>query len=169
MAVANTKSTDVTNKDAAPQVLSAGIYGGYRTEENINNVAVAAADDDTSVYRVTRLRSSDIIPSIQVMNDAITSGTDYDLGIYQTAANGGAVVDADLIADGVDMSSARVVWTEVRYNDTATAKIEEFYKPLWQLLGLTSDPMREYDLCWTANTVGSAAGDIVTRVVRKAA
>lgn len=162
MAVANTKSTDVTNADAAPPALSHRLYAGYRPVRSINTCAVLAADDDGSVYRFKRVRSDAIIAYVGVLNDAITSGTDYDFGVYRTAADGGAVVDADLIADGVDMSSARVAELSVRFHDTGTAKIEEFYKPLWQLLGLSSDPQIEYDLAWTANTVGSAAGDITT-------
>lgn len=162
MAVANTKSTDVTNADATPSALSHRVYAGFRPLRSVNTVAVAAADDDGSVYRVKRLRSDAIITYVGVLNDAITSGSDYDFGLYRTAADGGAVVDADLIADGVDMSSARVAELSVRFHDTGTAKIEEFYKPLWQLAGLSSDPQVEYDLCWTANTVGSAAGDITT-------
>ncbi len=167
MAVANTKSTSVTNADntgTASHAFSAALRTGYEPRTAMETAAVLAADDDTSVYRFFRVRSDAIITSIEVYNDAITSGTDYDFGVYQTAGNGGAVVDADLFADGVDMSSARVTPLQVRFNDTATAKIEEFTKPLWQLLGLSADPKRDYDLCWTANTVGSAAGDITTKI-----
>ena len=37
-------------------------------------------------------------------------------------------------------------------------------KALWEILNLSADPVREYDLCWTANTVGSGVGNLVTYV-----
>ncbi len=121
---------------------------------------VAAADDDLSVYRVCRVPSNAVIKSIAVWNDAITSGTDYDIGLYDI--NSGAVVDKDLFTDGSTMATARDNVEQL----TAPA-IEEIHKPIWEYaaLSLTKDPKKEYDLAVTANTVGTAAGTITLDIL----
>jgi len=158
MAVVNTKSTIVTNADATPVVLtSPRIAGGYLACE-VATVEVAAADDDTSVYRLFRLPSNAKVVSIRILNDAITGGTSYDLGFYRTADDGGAVVDADAYGSAIDMSSARTTaFFEGAYEAADIANIE---KEVWQNAGLSSDPSVLYDVCLTANTVGTAAGTI---------
>lgn len=162
MGVVNTKSTNISNQEASPRVLSNRALVRAPLYVESATVAVAAADDDTSVFRFFTIPSNAIITSIKVYCDALTSGTDWDFGVYQTAENGSAVVDADLFGDGVDLSSAITLGTEIRFNDTTTANIVDVNKRLWELLPgpLTSDPQRSYDLCFTANTIGSGAGDI---------
>lgn len=156
MAVVNTKTASVTARDATPNTLT-----NYRKQKSTDGglVAIAAADDDTSVYRVMRINSSARIYEVKVTNDAITGGTDYDFGVYQTPANGGAVVTKDVLVDGATHASARLVPTLLPFQAGAS-----YGKALWEILGLSADPVREYDLCWTANTVGSGAGNLVTYV-----
>lgn len=147
----------LTDEDQAyASYMRPGTYG-----HQTNNIAVAAADDDGSVYRFAKaVPASTVILQCLVENDAITLGTDYDIGIYKTDL--GAVVDKDIIADGVDLSSASTVPVE-RY--TAPA-IELKYRPLYELAGHTEDTkLASYDLAVTANTVGSAAGDIRVHLV----
>lgn len=161
-AVANTKSTAVTNADATPPVMNKTYIQGGRVYSSVAVLEVAAADDDTSVYRLFRVWSGDRVDGIDIGSDAITGGTSYDLGLYQTADNGGAVVDADLFASALDLSSASAL-TERTYEATAT-NIDKIEKQLWELAGLTSDPKRYYDICLTANTVGTGAGTIAGRL-----
>lgn len=118
-------------------------------------IEVAAADTDASVYRFFKNLCPNLIPvSITVMCDAITSGTDYDLGFYKT--NLGAVIDKDNLADGLDLSSASKVLDGLK-----DVVIENRGKRLYELAGHTdTTKLAGYDLALTANTVGSAAGTI---------
>jgi hypothetical protein len=161
MAVANTKSTIVTNADASPRVLSnSAIHKGH-LRYACGTVEVAAADDDNSVYRMVRLPANAKIVSLEILNDAITAGTVYHLGAYQTSQNGGAVVDLDAFASSIDMTSARTLPFNAMYEaGTGTVGVEDIETLLWQMLGVASDPMRDYDICFTAATVGSAAGTL---------
>lgn len=156
MAVVNTKSASVTARDATPNTLSNprfhSIYDG-------GPVDVAAADDDGSVYRVCRAHTSQRLFSVHITNAAITSGTDWDFGAYETAANGGALIDKDNIVDARTMASAVAVPTALAFTTGS-----DYGKRLWEILGYTSDPCKEIDLAWTANTVGSGAGTITTWV-----
>lgn len=162
MAVANTKSTVITALDNTPPLEVSPFLKGGREYQDVATVEVAAADDDTSVYRLFRIRSSDRISSILLANDVITGGTSFDLGVYQNAANGGAVLSVSLFADAVDLSSAHG-FTDNTYEKTAT-NIDKVEKRLWELLGLSADPGVSYDICLTANTVGSGAGTISARM-----
>lgn len=158
MAVANTKSTIVTNADATPRILTAlHLFGGV-LKSLPAIVEVAAADDAASVYRLFRVHSSWRIEEVLLASDAITGLDDVNVGVYDTAANGGAVVNENLFADDLDLSSG-LTWTDVTYETTAT-NIDKVEKRLWELLGLSADPQKEYDICVTAIADPGGAGTI---------
>ena len=160
MAVANTKATLITNADATPPTLSNPALNG-RVCNAVGTVETLAADDAASVYRLVRVPSNARILDLMLASDAITTASTSDVGIYQTAANGGAVLDADFFATDVDISSA-TAFTNVLLEATAT-DIAKCEMPLWQLLGLTADPQIQYDIAVTANDV-TAAGTISMKV-----
>lgn len=161
MAVANTKSTLITNADATPPTISPTYLSGGRLREAVGTVETAAADDDGSVYRFVRLPSHARVSEITILHDSITAGTVYDVGLYRTAEDGGAVVDADCFATNVDISTGTAVGTHVTFEALDIANIE---KRLWEVAAASTDPQIMYDLCLTGDTVGSAAGTISVRV-----
>lgn len=163
MGVVNTKSTIVTNADATPRVKTDALLAGGRLRSQAATVEVAAGDDDTSVFRMFRVHSSWRIHGLTLLNDAITGGTSYDVGLYDIADADGAVLDADAFAAAVDLSSARVAPLDVANH---TLNIDKAENAIWQLAGLslTSDPNKFYDIALTANTVGSGAGTITMRL-----
>lgn len=120
-------------------------------------LSVAAADGDGEIYCALPVFSSWSIKNIWVYNDAITGGTSYDIGLYTTAATP-VVVDADAYASAVDMSSAR---TTAGFNAAFEARnITAVGQKVHQDGGVTTDPGAWYWLALTANTVGTAQGDI---------
>lgn len=164
MGVVNTKSTAITNADAAgtsAQTLNASglvkgnLYVAY------GHCVVASGDDNNSIYRFVRVPSNARITSIVRFNDAITGATDWNFGLYQTAANGGADADENFFADAVDINAGTVAGVEQRFT---TANITTCNQRVWEMLGLTADSKRDYDICGTAIAVGSADGDIILRV-----
>lgn len=122
-------------------------------------VAIAAADDDTSVYRVFKAVPADLIPiQITIGTTAITGGTDYDLGFYET--NLGPVASADALMDGQTMATASLV-----LNGLSGVAVTDALKPIWQLAGDTlATKKASYDIALTANTVGTADGTILVTV-----
>lgn len=160
MAVANTKSNIIANADNPTATLSQAHLAGSSVRHPVAKVEVLAADDNGSVYRMFRVHSSERINSLSLLNDAITAGTSFDAGLHDTEANGGAVVQKDLFATAVDLSSARVAPLDITFEALNIDKAELM---IWELLGLAADPNKYYDLTLTANTVGTADGTIVTR------
>lgn len=157
MAVANTKSSTITRLDSTPRKAANLNLDGARIRARAATLEVAAADDDNSVYRFCRVHSRDRIRSIMLFNDAITNGTAYDVGLHDTLENGAAVVSQQLFGSAVDLSSARVAPLDVRYEAGDIVNME---KAVWELLALSADPNKEYDLTMVGTTVGTAAGTI---------
>ena len=163
MAVANTKSAAVQANEAIPRTFVADYLSsaGGTVRCAVETVEVAAADSDASVYRMMQIPSNAVILRMEPLNDAITGGTSYDIGLYHTKSKGGAAVDANLFATVIDMAVARTLPFDVMFE---TLDINKVGKQLWELLGLTADPQVIYEICFTANTVGSSAGTLSMRV-----
>lgn len=136
------KTSSAYNSGAQPQCI-------------VGTFEVAAADSDGSVYRIAKALNPEMIPlSLTIMCDAITAGTDWDVGFYKT--NLGAVVDKDNLADALDLSSASKTLDGLK-----DVNIDSRHKRLFELAGHTSSTkLSAYDLALTANTVGSAAGTV---------
>ena len=125
------------------------VIAGYAT--------VAAADDDGSTYLLAKDVPSSFKPiKAWIETDAITGGTDYDIGLYNSIT--GAAVDADLLVDGQTLATASKVLDGLSNVDLANLGA---LKSLAELLGLTPTTAKAaYDIVLTGNTVGSAAGDV---------
>lgn len=164
MGTANTKCTTVTNLDATPATLNDKRLMGGILKEQVGTVEIAAADDNNSVYRVGRVHSSWRISDIIRYNDAITSGADFDVGLYDTAANGGAVINVNAFADAVSLASASVTGTNDLYEAGSDVGVEDIEQEVWQMAGLSSDPNKFMDVCYTGVTVGSGAGTLSVKI-----
>lgn len=146
---------------AAGKKCAAFFAGGANVKAIGFRFDTAAADDDGSVYRVGRIPANAIPLYGRVFCNAITSGTDWDFGLYKPGV-GGAVVDKDLLADGLDIASGEAITAglDLLTNLGGADPEAAFGKTLWELLGLSVMGAPSYDLAWTANTVGSAADTI---------
>jgi len=143
---------------AAGKITAAVNAQGQALVTLIATEEIAAADDDASVYRFFKSVPSNYIPvEISILTDGITSGTDYDLGVYKVGV-GGAVVEKDILMDGQTMASALTRATGHQLGLSAV-DIANVNSTLAELSGQTY-PDASYDICLTANTVGSAAGTI---------
>lgn len=161
--VANTKTNLVTNLDATPPVANSLNVMGAVLREQVGTVEIAAADADGSIYRLARVHSSWRISQLSVFNDAITSGAVFDVGLYATAEDGGAVVDANAYADNITLVSASLTGTEILFEGGSAVGVEDIEQAVWENAGLSADPNCFYDICFTGDTVGSGAGTVSLR------
>lgn len=164
MAVVTTKSTAVTNGDAFPQTLTPQKIDGGRLRERIGFVEATATDSIGSVYRLMRIKSGDRVSRLLLSCDAITTAAG-NIGIYDiTAVNAGAVVDADFFASAQDLSAALVNVDVTHEADAADAGtgfgLADIEKPLWQALGLATDPGKQYDVAVTLTAAATGAGTV---------
>lgn len=146
------------NSDAVLNNLVGKGSAGAETVTYIETFEIAAADTDASVYRVFKALEPNLIPlSIEIVNDAITGGTVFDVGLYETDL--GAVVDQDCFANNLDLSSAHAVGSELSALsalDPANVK-----QSIYEIAGHTSSTKKaSYDLTLKGDTVGSGAGTV---------
>lgn len=154
--------TDDVNGDKVDSNYAMGI-GKVRiaTEE------VAAADDNGSVYRFFKAVPVDEVPVLLFQeNDAITSGTDYEIGVYETDT--GAAIDIDILQGTTDYSSA-----STGFGNNGLSAVDEANKGLSfkdlinTVVGAGTVTYPTIDIAVTANTVGSAAGTITLTLITK--
>lgn len=168
MAVVTTKSTACTAGDALPQSLVSQKVHGGRLRESLGVIEAVSGDSIGSVYRLVRVDSSDRISQVLLSSDAITTCAG-DVGIYDIPAiNAGAVVDADFFASAQSLATALVNQDVTHEADAADAGagfgLADVEKPLWQALGLASDPGKQYDIAVTLTAAAGSAGTVALKV-----
>jgi hypothetical protein len=156
MAVVDVKSTLLTNRDAAPRTINAAVNDGARVRSKAFTVEVTNGDSIGSTFRLCDIPSNARISSIRIFCDAITSAA-ADIGLYQTTANGSAVVDVDAYASAFSIASAITVGTEVMFE---ARNVDKVAKRVFEDAGLTADPFRDYDLVATLTAAAGASGTL---------
>lgn len=158
MAVVNTSGAITTQLDA-PQptrVDTAALRGRKRIVTDF--ATVGTTDSATSTYRLGRVNSSDLVTSLKLFNVAQAGFTSASIGLYQTAMNGGAVVAVACYALNISLASASTIGTELAF---AVRTLDKSQQKVWADAGLTADPLRQYDIVLTANTIAAVGGLIM--------
>lgn len=151
--MANVNSTWITNAVATPSVAtnSNKAAGRVMNAKSVATVSATQAANDT--IRLVRVPSNARIDAVLLSTGDATTAGNVNIGIWQTVENGGAVVDADLFASalaltGGPFSRSDQTWESGEYT------YAESCLPLWEVLGLSADPVREYDVVAQVSTTG---------------
>lgn len=163
MAVVSTKSSTITNRDATPVVLTNNAISRGAQKRAVGVVASVSGDSIASKYFFCSVPSNAIIHSATVSAPDIGTTLEFDLGLYRSTADGGAVVDADFFAAAVNVHGGALTKSQVMYSNVITVANSEMR--LWQHLGLASDPNVIYDVVGTLTAASDAAGSICVEVV----
>lgn len=166
MAITNRNSNVIANAVATPRVLNQPAIGGASELKEVAGLVTPAADDSaTSVHRFVRVPSNARISEVLLCTGDATTGGAVDIGVYQTPDNGSAVVDADLFASALALTGGPFNNSDQTF-ESGEYTYTESLKPLWEVLGLTVDPVREYDIAWTITTDFNGAGTSAVLKVR---
>lgn len=158
MAVVDRNSNVIANAVATPKVINQPAIGGEAIlRERAGLITCAADDTQASVHRFVRVPSNARISQLLFSTADASSAGAVDIGVYQTAENGGAVVDADLFASALDLSGGPMQNLDVTY-ESGQYSFAESVQPLWQVLGLSADSQRDYDIAATITTTYNGAG-----------
>ena len=117
-------------------------------------IPAAATDLAGSQYRFFQVSSSDIIRSLDFSCSALTAGA-ISLGLY-AAPNTATATSVALFATSVSCASA-LSQVNKRYTSLAVTTVGQ---RVWQLLGLSADPLLTYDVVGTSTTAATAAGTL---------
>lgn len=163
--MATVKSTWITNATATPKVLTDPAKSCSRLEEASSVATVSATQAQGDIIRFVRVPSNARISQVLFSTaDATTAGA-INIGVYQTDDNGGAVVDADLFASALDLTGGPFLNSDQTF-ESGEYTFAESALPLWEALGLTADPKREYDIAATVTTAFNGAGTTQALKVR---
>lgn len=163
MAVEAIKSTAITTADATPPTPNQVPMrlANARLRESIGKAAVDAAGSIGSTYRILRVHSNWRLSELALSCTAITSAAG-DVGLYDVpTVNSGAVVDADLFASAQSLAAALANTDVMRESTTVTVALLE--ARIFELLGLTTDPNKFYDVAITLTAAATAAGTVALR------
>ncbi len=164
----------VNTELAADKLAEAARSNGTKVIGMVETEELTAGDSATSVYRFFKGINANLIPiRIQVfVDDALTDETDADIGLYKT--NLGAVIDADVFADSIDLIPSGgalhgaadvgdVVEASEAIDGLKSLDIADHGKKLYILAGETiKNHDQGYDLCLTINTGITTTGGTVT-------
>lgn len=159
MGVVNTLSSTITNRDAVPSVVNNSRINGSPVQHRRAVMAIASGDSATSVYRLFSLPSNALPVSLRVSSPDIGTTTVGDFGLYHTTKNGSAVVDVDFFKASVSLKDGALAKSEIVNGNVVTLANSE--KMIWELLALSADSQREYDVCLTLSGAADAAGTIL--------
>lgn len=165
MAVVDRNSEAISNLTATPRVINGPELSANKLQEVIGVIASAADDSQNSIGRFCRVPSNARISQLLISAaDASTAGA-INVGVYQTAENGGAVVDADLFASAFDLSGGPYTNQDITF-ESGEYTFAESEKPLWEVLGLSADPCRDYDIAYTISTTFNGGPTSIRLAVR---
>jgi hypothetical protein len=124
---------------------------------------------EADVVRFCTMYSSDRLLSLSLSTDGSHAvGQDIDLGLHLTGENNdGAVLDADLFGASFDLGAAL---TDVDAMLTGALSSHHRGQALWELYtvgagNLTEDPLTQYDITGTIDTVGAGTGGYINLIV----
>lgn len=157
MATVTVKSGPITNRDSSPRVLNNSDVEGGRMVESVGTVEVTSGDSIGSTFLMCQIPSNARVSDILVSSDDIGTGTAGDIGLYQTTANGSAVVDADFFASALSLSGGALLQS-IAQHESAVFGVEDLEKTVWEALGLSADPKRNYDVVLTLTAAADASG-----------
>lgn len=163
MAVVTTKAGPITNRDASPKVLSNAAVASGVLKEAVGTVESVSGDSIGSEYIFASIPSNAVVSQVLLYCDDIGTTATADIGLYKSTADGGAVVDADFFASAVSLSGGALNGTDVTH-ESAVFGLEDAEKPLWEALGLASDPNLMYDVVATLTAASDAAGTVMLKV-----
>lgn len=167
--MANQSSQVITDLDATPivKVNQQEIGGRKRVATAVLSMTSGAASD---VKRFVRIPSRALVLKVELANEDLDSNgvptLAADVGLYRTAADGGAVQNAAFFASAItQLQAAQLALQDVTYESNVVT-IGNRAKPLWEQLGLSADPGVEYDvaLTYTAGAATHANGIVLMRV-----
>lgn len=148
------KSTVISNRDATPKVLQDAYISGADIRETWGYVQTnGAADGAGSLYLLCTLPSNARVTSLLYSTNGLGSGCKLDIGVwYPTFIPVGAGLSASLANTAINSTIFASAYTASQAYDSqelvvaAAIPINSQEKQLWQVAGLTSDPMIDLDI-----------------------
>lgn len=135
------KSPSITNREATPMVHNSPGRGGAGRKHTVKDylASVTALLSATSIIRLVEVPAHAMITDLILSSGAQGVGS-FDVGVYRTNRDGGAVVDQDWFASTVACGTS-VARLDV-LNESGTNTVIKQNLPLWSAVGMTAEPSK---------------------------
>lgn len=151
MAVVDKYGSGNQNKALNPQDLLPGVEIQGHLKSLVSTVEIANGDSANSTLRFGKVHSSvRVHRDSKIDHDAITGVNDFDLGDS---------TNPDGLADGLDITAAG------NKSAVASVNIDSLHKPLWEVLGMASDPDGMIEIIGTLKAAATAAGTVTLSLI----
>ena len=161
--MATQKGTHITDFDSTPfDSVNARLHGGVLKASVDTFTLTGTANGD--IAHVFKIPVDAILHSVKFACDDLGTAGTVDIGFYRLAADGSYVaVDADALANNIDVSTAAVSLTEYRFS---AKDIDTANDAAYVLAGLSARPAYE-DLYISITTdTGTTADGTVTMQIQ---
>lgn len=170
MAVEHVKSTPITNLDASPAVQNtAGEGAAAVLKWNEGSASTSTTSSVDSTFQFVRVPSNCKIKQVWFESADMGSTGTMDIGVYYaTDGEGGQptsllvanTISRTFFASAVDNSGQAFALTNIT-RQSGTYTIAKQSQPLWQALGLASDPGGYFDICGSLSTAAAASAALM--------
>lgn len=151
-------TTSITNLDASPSIRANSYIHGGGSKSYTGTCEGTAAAAAGSTYRMFRVGSWMRPSGLSYSVDAGSVGA-VDIGLYDPLVSGGALVHTSVLAQAFSTDTAKLNQGILK----PAGNIDKAEKRIWELLGLATDPRKEYDV---AITVTAAVGNAITHTLK---
>lgn len=147
------KSTLITELDAG-KIQNTALFGGKMARVAANH-AKAAGESTADIYPLLRAWTGWTLDSFIFATAAWGASGVVEIGAYDTAENGGAVIDADAFASALDVSATLARIDLI--SESLVMDYDEINNTLRALLGIAATvPHKWVDICLTATNIGAS-------------
>ena len=164
MAVVTKKSTIITNRDATPVLLTDPQVSSGHIRLGNGFVSAVSGDSIASAYIIHQIPSNARVSSMVLSCEALGALAKVDVGVFKRTQNGGAIANTasgNFFCAALDVSAALSA-TDIT-NQAGTNTLDKQEQPLWQAIGLASDPETMFDIAIIVNAAIAANGKIALR------
>lgn len=163
MATETLYSTAHTNARAVPRTPNSSFTEGGILRTSRGSVTVTSGTTTGSIYHLVELPADARVVSVKFNNPAGSASSAFDVGVYRTPGDGGAVVDADMFASALACTNANVDLDITGESTVYTnAKREQ---ALWQAAGLSANPGGLLSIAATNTATNAASFSIGVEVI----
>ena len=140
--MADVNTPNIALYEASPQIQwpHSSVQGGtvHAIVDTVETSAIMSVNDTVTLCR---LPVDAVLLSFKLAIDDLGTTGDIEVGFYRTIGDGAAVIDADIIANVIDVNAAVTALTEYRFDtlDINTAK-----QPVWDIAGVAARPSYEF-------------------------
>lgn len=143
------KSVAITDRDASPLVQVGPIVAGGVLRSSIGSVTTGAADGIGTLYVLAQVPTNARVENISYQCAALGTSCTMNIGLQYptgaaTAGAIGALGSLSFFASAVATATATTPTNVINQSGTNTIARQE--QPLWQALGLASDPGGVFDV-----------------------